>query len=306
MSRLNIILLIVFAALLIWITLFSPDQIARIQSGTMTFFRPFIKASDRADRGFESVNETPMTPSEMRSKIEELERDRGRLQLEVLQLDEILFENNQLREALQYRQRSPLRLRPARVMSRKPVNWYNTLVIDKGSADGVSVDSPVIVPVDEDGAGLIGKVSEVLGSHEAVVLLLTDEMCQVSARLENSQEQGILSGQRGSLRSLPPLKLRYLSKEAETRVGQRVVTSGTGGVFPPDLILGEVTSARVGVIDAEATVKPLVNFRELLDVFVVMRQEEAVPPPASDDQASEIPPGSASSAPDAAEPEAAP
>ncbi|MCG8599849.1 MAG: rod shape-determining protein MreC, partial [Verrucomicrobiales bacterium] len=143
------------------------------------------------------------------------------------------------------------------------------MVIDKGSAHGIEIDNPVIVPVGED-AGLVGKVSEVIGENSAVILLLTDEMCQVSAKLQNSQEQGILNGQRGALRTMPNLRLRYLSREAEVAPGRKVVSSGVGGLFPPDLVLGEVLSVEIGAIDAEVTVKPGVNFEELIDIFVVL------------------------------------
>jgi rod shape-determining protein MreC len=215
------------------------------------------------------VGTEALSPVQLQSLVADLERERDRLKLEVIQLDEIVRENNELRRALQYVEKAPLEVVAARVINRKPSNWYNTLIIDKGRSHGVRVDSPVIVPVG-DAAGLVGKVSEVIGENSALVLLLTDEMCQVSAKLQNSQEQGILGGQRGALRTMPNLKLRYLSKEAEAAAGRKVVSSGAGGLFPPDLLLGEVLSFEVGVIDAEATVKPGVNFDELTDVFVVL------------------------------------
>jgi rod shape-determining protein MreC len=201
--------------------------------------------------------------------VDELERERNRLKLEVIQLDEIVRENNQLRRALQYVNKAPLSLVAARVISRKPSTWYNTMIINKGKAHGIEVDNPVIVPVGED-AGLVGKVSEVVGDNSAIILLLTDEMCQVSAKLQNSQEQGILNGQRGALRTMPNLRLRYLSREAEVAPGRKVVSSGVGGLFPPDLVLGEVFSVEIGALDAEVTVNPSVNFEELIDIFVVL------------------------------------
>ncbi|MDP4584095.1 MAG: rod shape-determining protein MreC, partial [Verrucomicrobiales bacterium] len=267
MSRLNIIFLITFVGLLIWITLFHPSSVGRIQRGAMVILRPFMKASNELDGAINTVGKESLSPVQLREKLSSVEQDRDRLKLEVIQLDELLAENNQLREALQYRKKSPLSLVATRVISRKPSHWYNTLVIDKGSAAGIVVDSPVIIPMGDE-AGLVGKISEVIGPKSAVVLLLTDEMCQVSAKLENSHEQGILNGQRGALRALPNLKLRYLSKEAVAIPGQKVISSGTGELFPANLILGEVLSVSMGIIDAEAVVKPSVNFDDLVDVFV--------------------------------------
>ncbi|MDF1825129.1 MAG: rod shape-determining protein MreC [Verrucomicrobiales bacterium] len=290
MRRLNIFAVIVFAGLVIWITLFQPEAVSRIQSGAMVVFEPFMKASTRLESGVETAGTEALSPVQMRSMLSDLERERDRLKLEVIQLDEIVRENNELRRALQYVEKAPLAVVAARVINRKPSNWYNTMVIDKGSNHGVQVDSPVIVPVGE-AAGLVGKVSEVISENSSLVLLLTDEMCQVSAKLENSQEQGILGGQRGALRTMPNLRLRYLSKEAEAGTGRKVVSSGAGGLFPPDLLLGEVLSLEIGAIDAEATVKPGVNFEELIDIFVVLPavEEEEIDDP--EPVALDLPPG---------------
>lgn len=276
MSRLNILFLIAFVGVLVWLTL-SPGAVSTIQRGALVVFRPFMKASTTVEGAVEGLGSESLSPAQMRTRIAELEKERDRLRLEVIQQDEILTENNQLRKALQYVERSPYSLVAARIINRKPSTWYNTIVIDKGSHEGIGIDSPVIVPVGKD-AGLVGKVSEVIGEHSAVVLLLTDEMCQVSAKLENSQEQGILSGERGALRTLPNLTLRYLSKEAGAVPGQRIFSSGTGELFPANLLLGEVIDFEVGVIDSTAKVKPLVSFESLLDVFVVLPREAQAEP----------------------------
>ncbi len=281
MTRLNLIFLISFVGLLIWITLFQPERVRTIQRGAMVAMRPFMQASDRLETAAGGIGEElpSPSPSQLRDRLAAAEQERDRLKLEVIQLDELLEENNQLRRALQYQEKSPLSLASARILSRKPSQWYNTVAIDKGGDEGIVVDAPVIVPIGEE-AALVGKVTEVLGPRSAVVLLLTDEMCQVSAKLENSQEQGILSGQRGALRSQPNLKLRYLSKEAVADPGTKVFSSGAGELFPADLYLGEVAGLSVGAIDAEAVVKPAVDFDRLVDVFVILPapHDEPIPP----------------------------
>lgn len=289
MSRLNVVFLLVFVGILVWITMFEPSVVKRIQRGAMTFFAPVTESSEKLSTATDGVEESDLTPSEMKAKLVTLERERDSLRLEVLQLDEIIFENNELRKALQYKERVPLSLVAGRVMSRKPSNWYNTIVIDKGTKDGIVPDSPVIVAVDEK-AALVGKVSEVLGENTAIVLLLTDEMCQVSAKLENTKEEGIIMGQRGTLRKKPDLNLRYLSKEVEAKPGHLVVSSGAGELFPPNLMLGEVVSVKVGVIDAQAVVKPAIDFDSLRDIFVViLDREEEEPSVPEEEKASEDP-----------------
>ncbi|MDA7920412.1 rod shape-determining protein MreC [Verrucomicrobiales bacterium] len=298
MSRLNIIFLIAFVGILIWITLFQPEAVSTIQRGGMVAFRPFIRASSEVEGALGSLGSEALSPAQMREKLAAVESARDRLQLEVIQLDELINENNQLRRALLYKEKSPLELIAARVINRKPSNWYNTLVIDKGNLDGVMVDSPVIVPVGEE-AGLVGKITEVIGDHSAVVLLLTDEMCQVSAKLIKSQEQGIISGQRGALQTLPNLRLRYLSKEAKADAGTKVLSSGSGELFPANLYLGEIISIESGVIDSEAKVRLGVDFDSLGDVFIILpdltdeQETETVEPeeePAVEDAPAEAKP----------------
>lgn len=269
MTRLNLVFLIAFVGLLVWITLFQPDTVRTIQRGAMVALRPFMKGAEHIEEAVASIGEESLTPTQLRERLTEAERERDRLKLEVIQLDDLLEENNQLRRALQYQEKSPLRLVAARLLSRKPSQWYNTIVIDKGARSGVVVDAPVIVPLGEE-AGLVGKVTEVIGPDSAVVLLLTDEMCQVSARLENSQDQGILSGQRGLLRSQPSLKLRYLSKEVVAKPGTKVFSSGVGELFPANLYLGEIMTLEIGAIDAEAIVRPAVDFDHFDDFFVIL------------------------------------
>ncbi|MGC4017746.1 MAG: rod shape-determining protein MreC [Luteolibacter sp.] len=74
------------------------------------------------------------------------------------------------------------------------------------------------------------------------MVLLTDEKCQVSAKVEGTPEVGILSGQRGQFEGTPLLRLRFLSKDATVKKGQRVFTTGRGGLFPTNILLGTVES----------------------------------------------------------------
>ncbi len=276
MSRLNLIFLALFVGLLIWITLFQPDAIRTIQRGAMVVARPFLKTSHQLATTAEGLAGDAPGPGELHERLAAAEQERDRLKLEAIHFEDLLAENNQLRSALQYQKKSPLSLVAARIISRKPSQWYSTMVIDKGSAVGIVADCPVIVPVGEE-AALVGKVSEVVGSDSSVVLLLTDEMCQVSAKLGDSQEQGILTGRRGGLGDLRDLRLRYLSKEAEIGPGSKVHSSGTGELFPENLLLGEVASVTFGVIDAEAVVRPAVDFDRLVDIFVVLPVGQDLP-----------------------------
>lgn len=269
MSRVNIIILIAFVGLLVWVFLFGPEKVSQIQRAFQSGFGPVITGANKVEDAVTEFGEDSMTGAELREQLETAEVERDRLRLEVLNLDELVEENNALRRALNYVERSPLKLVPARVISRKPSNWYNTLVIDKGHNAAIAPDSPVIVPLGER-AGLVGKVSEVVGDDSSIVILLSDEVCQVSARIEGTTEQGILIGQRGALSTMPDLKLKYLSKHAVAPPGRLVITSGAGGLFPENLLLGRVKSFEPGPINGEAVVEAAINFDVLRNVFVIL------------------------------------
>ncbi len=230
-----------------------------------------MKASNDLEEAVAEYGGESLVPAQMRERLASAEQERDRLKLEVIQLDEILEENNQLRRALQYQEKSPLSLVAARIISRKPAQWYSTVVIDKGSDDGGRGRLPRDRP-DRRGGGARRQDLEVIGPKSSVVLLLTDEMCQVSAKLQNSHEQGILSGQRGR----PPRRAESATalpaEGSRGRSGLAGLQLGHGGVVPaPTSYLGEVVKLQIGVIDAEATVRPAVDFEDLVDLFVILR-----------------------------------
>lgn len=272
MSRINIITLIVFGVVLIWIFMFSPETIQVVQRGALAVFSPSMSGSEKLERSIDEFGDDGRSPRELRKRLDVLERESALLRLENERLHELTEENRALRQALNYVENSPLKLVSARVINRKGPTWYHTLIIDQGSRANITVDSPVIVPVENE-AALVGKVAQV-GEDSSVIILLSDEVCQVSARVMGTTEQGILSGQRGALNSAPELKLRYISKDAAIAPGDTVISSGVGGVFPGNLLLGEVKEFSRGAIAGEAVVISKVNFALLKNVFVVSGLKE--------------------------------
>jgi rod shape-determining protein MreC len=91
-------------------------------------------------------------------------------------------------------------------------------------------------------------------------------------RVEGTPEVGILSGQRGKFDNNPNLRLRFLSKDAALKTGQRVFTTGRGGIFQPNILVGTILSVEKGPIDSEALVVPAVNLSDLGTVFVVLSE----------------------------------
>jgi len=198
---------------------------------------------------------------------QEAERLRGEvaeLKRELLAVEEVALENRRLKALLDFKESTDLTLLPARVVGRSASVWFRTLVLDKGSAAGVSRDSPVLTP-----AGVIGRVYEV-SSTASRVLLMTDANSAIDAIVQRTRAQVMVEGRLGST-----CRLLYLSRADEALPGDRVVTSGLGGVFPKGLLLGEVAAVRTapGQVFQEAELAPSADFSRLEEVFVVLPEE---------------------------------
>jgi len=116
--------------------------------------------------------------------------------------------------------------------------------------------------------GLVGKTTTVSDTI-SIVLLISDENCRVASTVEGTREQGIVTGERVTGSLTPLLDLNFLSKQADLKPGQKVYTSGVGGVFPSGLLVGTVRSLRVRELDSQAKLAPAVDLSRLEDVFVV-------------------------------------
>jgi len=150
---------------------------------------------------------------------------------------EIRQENNRLREQLGFSQDLRYQHIPAVLIGRDPNNLFSAFVINKGFHAGVSANMPVIA-YHNGTQGLVGKVVNA-GAFESLVMPLYDERCFVSSRLSESRYEGIVEG-----RGIPeaPLLMRFIRKRArdEISIGDMVVSSGIGGIYPAGINIGRV------------------------------------------------------------------
>jgi rod shape-determining protein MreC len=181
---------------------------------------------------------------------------------------EINQENIRLKEQLGFSQSLSYRHIPAKLIGRDPDNLYSALVINKGAHAGVARDMAVIA-WQGGRQGLVGKVIQVR-TYESLVMPLYDSGLLVSSRFAASRYEGIAEGQ-GSPDS--PLRMRFIPKRARDEIsrGDMVVTSGMGGVYPPDINIGRISniSYHEYEISMEAELDPLIDFSRLEYVFVI-------------------------------------
>jgi rod shape-determining protein MreC len=264
MKTLNLIALSVFMAATIAVLTLDTPTTRKVQGRVLAIFAPFIHGSGAVQDTTSKAAAPDVDPRELMRYNEQLKLEVAKLKILSQRHDELLDENNRLREMVGYKMRAPFKnLVAAHVVKRSAAMWWNTLIIDKGTEDGIESDRAVLTD-----SGLVGKTGRV-SPNMAEVILLTDELCRVAAMVEGTREKGILSGERGAFVNTPDLRLRFLSRNGEVAPGMNVISSGDGGVFPAKLLLGRVKIFENKDIAGEAVVEPAVDFSKLEDVFVV-------------------------------------
>lgn len=211
----------------------------------------------------------------------ENQRLAGRLreaEQELQQRREQAEEAGRLREVLGLKQILPAQSIVARVIARDGTPWYRTVTLDKGTADGVPFNAPVLSP-----GGVVGRVIR-LGPHAARVQLLVDQQSGAGARIERSRITGVVSGlsqrekegegekTRREQREAPcgDLVMKYVAMLSDVVVPDVVVTSGLDRIYPPGLLLGRVCQVHTGPgLFKEIVVASSAHFDSLEEVLVV-------------------------------------
>lgn len=174
-------------------------------------------------------------------------------------------DNAQYRRLLNVRTSNDIRYITARVIGESGGPFVRTLVLAAGERDGVAPQQAVV-----GARGLVGRVMET-GRNAARILLVTDLNSRVPVLVEDSRRRAILSGDN----SARP-RLEFMEAEAKVRPGDRIVTSGHGGVFPPGLPVGVVDLVEGG----QVRVRPFVEWGRLETVNVLRYSPPVVDPGA--------------------------
>ncbi len=267
MKPLNLIALLLFLTGAVWALTRSEAAVRDIQALYFSAMSPFLKSGSQLETKARGLLEETRNSKALEAELSAIKGEIGRLRMIESRFRDLERENAQLRHALDFKKTTEFDVAAAQVIRRQPTTWWQTVEIDAGQDSGVGTQLPVL-----SNEGLVGKIDRVEKSRSSV-LLLTDETCLVSARVEGTAEVGILSGQRGQFEGNPMLRLKFLSKDATLRPGQRVFTTGRGGIFQSNILLGTIETVERGPLDSEALVRPSVNFADLGTVFVVLPDE---------------------------------
>lgn len=253
-QRFALLLLLGAAAVLLVIGKTHNDAVGRMRTAAMDVVAPVLDVATRP------VEATAAAVDEIRHFLGTYDEN-VKLRESVVRLQQwqeiarrLERENSVLRSQLNLVPMPQPTYVSARVVADGGGPFVKTLLVNAGVRDGVHRGQPAVTS-----AGLTGRVVEV-GRHSSRLLLLTDLNSRVPVIVESSRYRGVLAGDN----SVQP-RLIFLPTNAKVNVGDRIVTSGHGGVFPPGLAVGVVSS----VGDGNIRIEPFVDFGRIEYVSIL-------------------------------------
>ena len=194
---------------------------------------------------------------ELAGKIDDLSSENTRLKEE-------LSLSVRLKELLTFKEASPFETVAASILGFSSLaggsSWTRVSVLNKGSADGIEKDMPIICA-----SGIVGRVIEVTDST-STALLLTDPRSNIDVILQRTRVSGVAEGDGKGL------SIKYVRELEDVQVGDRVVTAGLSGIFPKGLPAGEVTRVEKGWDNFFKSIKvrPTADLEKLEEVLIII------------------------------------
>ncbi len=179
---------------------------------------------------------------------------------------ELLATQERLEELLQFKQTINRPVLAAQVIGLDPTGWFKSVIIDKGKWAGLRLDMPVV-----NAFGVVGRVVSV-SSNYAKVLLIIDQNSAVDCLVQRSRDRGMLKGLMSEI-----CKLDYVAKSNDITMGDIVVTSGLGGVFPKGLPVGRILDVKEisGELFKDIKIRTAVDFSKLEEVLVILEESKS-------------------------------
>lgn len=261
-NKKTVFLLILFT-LLFWLVTIQ------VKAGRLTFMeKPVLAVSGFFERFITGAYNAVGSVGQGYAFLVRTHRENERLTVEVEHLrlensitNELLIENERLRDLLGFKKLQPLNSVTAQVIGMESSPSSRTVTIDKGSENGINKDMAVITS-----AGIVGKVHAVLPGT-AKIILLTDPGSTLAVRVQRNREEGLLEGK------LARCALKYVSFYADIQEGDLLVTSGLDGIYPKGLPVAKVFKVTKHEASAFQTVvaEPAVSFSRLEEVLVLRK-----------------------------------
>jgi rod shape-determining protein MreC len=273
-KRWQLVLVIVLAILMIVLTVLTSgqrDNLTKIEGVVGDIISPvqgfMYRVATSVSQFFQSITQR----QQLLEEYESLKEKVSQLEQQQLKMDEVIRENQRLKRLLDFKEeKDDFLVEGVRVTGKNPGNWFNTMTIDKGYNQGVSVNMAVI-----NDLGLVGRVIET-GGNWATVRTIVDGQSSISAIIERTRDNGMVKGNNTLTFEDGLCQMIYLPLDSDVVVGDRVITSGLGEIFPKGIPIGEV----IEVLDEErdmyktAIIRPNVDFMRLEEVLVIRKADE--------------------------------
>ena len=227
---------------------------------------PFRSAAEHVSRWFEDKRRYYQDYSDLLEENAALRQEVAQLRANARQAERDREENKLLRQVAQLReQRRELTLESAMILERSANNWTRTMTLNRGTAHGVAVKNVVM----SSEGYLIGVVTEV-GLNWCTVQTIIDTDTEIGALLFRTGDTVLAEGDFTLMRE-KRLKVTYLPADAALLVGDYIVTSGLGGYYPSNLVIGTVERVETDDdgIAQYAVLAPMLDFDMLTEVFII-------------------------------------
>ncbi|MCU0585194.1 MAG: rod shape-determining protein MreC [Desulfobacterales bacterium] len=234
----------------------------------LAFVAPFQEATSRAVRASQQVWEDYFRLVAIAQENERLRRELEAAAERSHRQQEIELENERLRELLGFKQSLVQPAAAARIVAKDPSSWFNTVIINKGAADGLTKGLPAVTS-----RGIAGQIVEV-SLHQSKLMLIIDPNSAVDALIQRNRVRGIV---KGSFQE--ECILAFVMPEDDVRPGDTVISSGFDGIFPKGLPVGQVSAVSGQGVDffKEVRVRPAVDFDKLEEVLIILAPRTLLP-----------------------------
>ncbi|MFH1541363.1 MAG: rod shape-determining protein MreC [Elusimicrobiota bacterium] len=192
-----------------------------------------------------------------------LKNQNQKLLCDLVRLKVLEAENKNLSELLGCKKNINLKTTIAKIIAKPPQQYYKSLIIDKGSEDGL-VDSMAVFGFYKEKFGVVGQLTNV-EKNTSTVLIITNRISRVPGCIVPASVDGIIVG-----RESDELEMIWISADSEIKIGDEVVTSGVSDVFPAGIPIGIIVSISPSshLPFVKASVKPYIPAFQLTNVFI--------------------------------------
>ncbi len=250
--------LLVIFVLPLFISTYSASFSENLRNSFFSVTKPLLSLSKTATQTFTDTLTNARRFFFLYQENQKLKKEIDILEKEIVSLHEAEKENGRFRSLLDFRKKTPTVTIACQIIARDVTHLSNWALINKGSRSGIKKEMPVM-----NEQGLVGKVVEV-SSQTARIILLTDLESRVSGLVQSTRDTGLVTGD-GS----PFLKMKFIDLDSSVKVGDTVISSGLGDVYPKGIAIGKIEflGREKNGLHLYARIKPVVSFSKMEEIL---------------------------------------